>query len=295
MRNQLSAWGRTGSGFHGSLRGGDSPRRSDTFEGRFGRMFRTLPAATFSTEDLVALGKAMEAGPEVLEKDGVRVHDKSGRLVPTATAEAGPDNPGVGPDDEENYGIPAGYTYFGQFIDHDITFDPMSSLMGQNDPESLVDFRSPRLDLDNVYGRGPADQPYMFEADSKTFLLSHRMLLRNTKVMPIGKQAHDLQRLNGRAVIGDKRNDENVIVSQLQGMFLNFHNAVVRDFPADAPFETIQREVRWHYQWAVLNDFLPKIVGDEMVHSILPHLADAEGSIHKTKPYDFELKIERAF
>ena len=284
MRNGLSAWGRTGSGFHGSLRGADSPRRSPTFEGRFGRMFRTLPAATYSTEDLVALGKAMEADAEVIVENGVKKRDKSDRLVPTATAEAGPDNPGVGPDDEENYGIPAGYTYLGQFIDHDITFDPMSSLMGQNDPESLVDFRSPRLDLDNLYGRGPADQPYMYEADAKTFLLSKTALLRNNAVPPTRVKPHDLQRLNGRAVIGDKRNDENVIVSQLQGMFLNFHNAMVKEFPKDAEFETIQREVRWHYQWTVLNDFLPKIVGEDMVHAILPHLADANGSIHKTPP-----------
>ena len=60
-------------------------------------------------------------------------------------------------DDEENAGIPAGYTYLGQFIDHDITFDPSSSLMQQNDPDALVDFRTPRLDLDSLYGRGPAD------------------------------------------------------------------------------------------------------------------------------------------
>ena len=70
------------------------------------------------------------------------------------------------PDDEENYGIPAGYAYLGQFIDHDIIFDPVSSLMAQNDPEALVDFRTPRLDLDNVYGRGPADQPYMYKGNN---------------------------------------------------------------------------------------------------------------------------------
>ncbi|MGI9490865.1 MAG: peroxidase family protein, partial [Geminicoccaceae bacterium] len=63
------------------------------------------------------------------------------------------------PDDNPN--IPAGYTYLGQFIDHDITFDPTSSLMRQNDPNGLLNFRTPRLDLDNVYGRGPAEQPYL--------------------------------------------------------------------------------------------------------------------------------------
>lgn len=62
------------------------------------------------------------------------------------------------PDPEES-GIPALYTYFGQFIDHDITFDPVSLLTKAQDPDGLVDFRTPALDLDNVYGRGPGDQP----------------------------------------------------------------------------------------------------------------------------------------
>lgn len=63
--------------------------------------------------------------------------------------------------------IPAGYTYFGQFIDHDITFDPASSLMRKNDPNGLFNFRTPRLDLDNVYGAGPDDQPYLYQQKTK--------------------------------------------------------------------------------------------------------------------------------
>ena len=62
---------------------------------------------------------------------------------------------------DENPTIPAGYTYFGQFIDHDITFDPTPLSDATIDPSALVDFRSPALDLDNLYGRGPDDQPYI--------------------------------------------------------------------------------------------------------------------------------------
>ncbi len=67
------------------------------------------------------------------------------------------------PDDEENFGLPAGYTYFGQFVDHDITFDPLSSLVKLNDPNGLIDFQTPALDLDGLYGRGPDDQPYIYD------------------------------------------------------------------------------------------------------------------------------------
>src|SRR5262249_52388661 len=125
------------------------------------------------------------------------------------------DGPKDGNDAEES-GIPALYTYLAQFIDHDITFDPMSSLIKHNDPDALTDFRTPAIDLDNVYGRGPSDQPYMYDGGSK-FLLGK----------PLANGAPDLPR-NGanpsRALIGDPRNDENSIVSQLQSLFLRFHN-----------------------------------------------------------------------
>ena len=71
-----------------------------------------------------------------------------------------------------------------------------------------------------------------------------------------------------RALIGDKRNDENVIVSQLHSALLQFHNKLVEASP-NSSFEEIQRKVRWHYQWLVVHDFLPRICGAEMVHSIL--------------------------
>jgi hypothetical protein len=82
----------------------------------------------------------------------------------------------------------------------------------------------------------------------------------------------------GRALIGDPRNDENVIVSQLQATFLRFHNRMADVRKATTPdnFADVQREVRWHYQWAVLNDFLPTIIGEQLLHSILPHLASGK-------------------
>jgi len=269
---RLTPWARPGGG-HGSIRGADSPNSSSQFEGLFGRMFRTLPAADFPELDLLALARAMTAEPEVVtEAQGNPERDTNGHLIPKATPESERD-------DEENFGIPAGYTYLGQFIDHDISFDPASSLQRQNDPEALIDYRTPRLDLDNIYGRGPADQPYMFEDDGIHFRMGDP-LTRNRKP----SKARDLPRINGRAIIGDKRNDENVIVSQLQGVFLRFHNVVAdRLKSTSASFEDIQQVVRWHYQWVVLHDFLPKIVGEDMLYSVLPHLRD-KSSIYDTKP-----------
>lgn len=128
---------------HGvGLRGANLSRNSPLFEGSFGRIFRALPPADFGDTDQES-EKALEA------------------LAKSMIAELDPQDPKDGPDSEES-GIPSIYTYFGQFIDHDLTFDPSSSLQKQNDPDALEDFRTPRFDLDNLYGRGPDDQPYFY-------------------------------------------------------------------------------------------------------------------------------------
>ncbi len=215
------------------VRGLLSAKTSALFQGRFGRMFRSLAPAKFGATDteneanLAKLGSAM-----------------SGAF----------DAPKDGKDDEES-GIPALYTYFGQFIDHDLTFDPASSLQKQNDPDALTDFRTPAFDLDNVYGRGPDDQPYLYDGGN-AFLLGD----------PIGgggdPGAKDLARNNAnprRALIGDPRNDENSIVSQLQGLFLRFHNRTLAD-NLKLSFPEVQKLVRFHYQYIILNDFLPRII-----------------------------------
>lgn len=263
---------RDAKGHGGGVRGADLSRRSVQFEGRFGRMFRTLPPADFDDEDLrfLAAGRK-EAGKLVvagMTADAERNKDEERIATPEELV-----------DDEENFGIPAGYTYVGQFIDHDLTFDPVSALQGQNDPDGLTDFRTPRFDLDSIYARGPADQPYMFEGDGKSFLLG-RTLSRNGNApvsfdLPRTKSEKEGFRKSDRAIIGDKRNDENVIVSQLHGVFLRLHNRVVHDNP-DLSFSEVQEIVRWHYQWVVVNDFLPRIVGPETFNAVLPHLASGK-------------------
>src|SRR6202166_402255 len=224
---------------HGVVRGLDKIHSSEQLDGRFGRLFRTLPPAQFTDDDLAALAQAMVAQAD----------------TPTPEDQI---------DDEENTGtaadpgISAGYTYLRQFIDHDLTFDPASSLQKQNDPDALVDFRTPAFDLDNIYGRGPDDQPYMYLKDGKTFVLGKPL----TGAPQVNGAAQDLQRNSqtpARALIGDPRNDENVIVPQFQGLMHRFHNRVAADNPT-WNFGQIQQAVRFHYQWVLLHDFLPKIV-----------------------------------
>ncbi len=269
----------------GGIRGADLPRHSQQFEGRFGRMFRTLPAAEFVEAELDALADAMSAKPEP-GPDGTVVIDRDTRFIDAGATKE------TELDDEENFGIPAGYTYLGQFIDHDLTFDPASSLVRENDPDGLTDYRTPRFDLDNVYGRGPADEPFLYDDDGRRFVFGAPMT-RGDASHP--SDTHDLARFNGRALIGDKRNDENVIVSQLQGLFLRFHNRVASLRDPHTPFAELQRVVRWHYQWVILHDFLPRLVGTERLHAVLPHLASGRTIFDDPPRLDFYRPREAPF
>src|SRR6266481_728248 len=156
---------------HGQgVRGLNLPRGSTFFGGAFGKIFRALPAADFGANDL-----------ETQEN----LHHLASKMVSTK------DNPKDGPDAEES-GIPALYTYLGQFVDHDLTFDPSSSLQQQDDPDGLVDYRTPKFDLDNVYGRGPDDQPYLYDFSSGS---GHAKFLLGKKLTgggDLNKDAQDL-------------------------------------------------------------------------------------------------------
>lgn len=172
-----------------------------------------------------------------------------------------------------NSGIPAGYTYFGQFIDHDITLDITPLSDAEIDPNKLNNFRTPRLDLDCLYGRGPADQPYLYEHDGSG--MTGRLIVGviNQTSLP-GAPLHDLQRNGeGRALIGDKRNDENAIVAQIHLAFVMAHNALVDRALAQEPgldggqaFDRARNTLTWLYQWLVWHDFVKRIA-DPVVHA----------------------------
>ena len=234
----------SGHFWHGTFRprGLDFTPRSVSHEGRFGRMFRRL--APFRPPD------------QVLEALASSMADPGG----------GPGS--EHPDRGDNPDLPAGYTYLGQFVDHDITFDPATSFERRDDPDALHNFRTPRLDLDLLYGSGPVASPHLYDDEDPVMLL----VGQNTAAI---HERDDLPRnQQGRALVGDPRNDAHVIISQLHLAFIRFHNAVVdhlrsRFFPAAELFEEAQRLTRWHYQWVVVHDWLPRLVGPELLDDVL--------------------------
>lgn len=218
--------------------------------GKFGRMFPMLSPLQSGDDALFDLAMAMSD--------------------PDPTSASG-DNPN----------IPAGYTYLAQFIDHDITLDLTPLDRQVADPLGTQNFRSPALDLDSIYGPGPALAPFMYQRgpDTKTV---PKLLIGRASESPdlrggtIPDLPNDLPRNRlGRALIGDERNDENLLVAQTHLAFLKFHNAVfdwVKDrrtgVSQDEVFAEAQRVARWHYQWLVLFDFVERLTEPGLVAKI---------------------------
>jgi heme peroxidase len=218
----------------------------EVINGRFTQLFPDLGPAHFDEADLRRLAGEMTAEQE---------------RRPAGETERDP---------EEDPEIPAAYTYLGQFADHDFTFDQTSHLREFLRPDQiaqLADFRTPRLDLDNLYGRGPGDQPYLYERDGIHMLLGDRM--SGNPYDPCSRQVP--RGPNDRALIGDPRNDENRIVAQLHAIFLRFHNQVAKHLGDKASFDEVRQQVRWHYQWMLVTDFLPTVINNETYTSVFPN------------------------
>ncbi|GAA5032181.1 ovoperoxidase [Marivirga lumbricoides] len=218
---------------------------SDESFGRFGRMFKDLPPLYNAPSSLSGLGKV--AGP----MDG-------GNTAKFTNS------------------VPLGMVFFGQFIDHDITFDTTTSFSSINHPNEILNSRSAELDLDSVFGGGPEDDPFLYAPRSEGFFLltgkSNNNLGQNKQT-----EAHDLQR-NGKetAIIGDPRNDENRVISQMQLAFIRFYNANYKELKDAHPnyspekvYEEARKITTWHYQWVVVNEFLPIMCGKYLVEDIL--------------------------
>lgn len=220
----------------------------------------------------------------------------------------------VGPDST----IPAGFTYFGQFVDHDVTFDVSSTLTSETDANTLNNMRSPAMDLDSVYGRGPALQPYLYVFPTSGPDSAIKFQLgtnRNARAGGPGGTAgiggmkvqtdFDVPRIHNplnpaassnTAIIGDPRNDENLIVTQFHHTMLKFHNRVVdmlllAGFNGDIFVEAKKRVIH-HYQWAVVNDFLTRICGKPVVDHALASVNAPVGSAFRM-PVEFAVAAYR--
>ena len=192
-------------------------------------MFPDLPAATFDDDRLLALG------------------------IEGSICDGGAC--------EENSHVEAGQPFFGQYLAHDLTAD-RSPLRAHADIDALRNIRSPRANLEALYGGGPVGSPYLYDLADPAKLL-------------LGIDGRDLPRnQQGIALIGDPRNDVHAFMTGLQVAFIHAHNRLVDRLRADGVpelelFEDARRALTWHFQWVILNDFLPSLVGPAMATTVM--------------------------
>ncbi|WP_179380635.1 peroxidase family protein [Jannaschia marina] len=175
----------------------------------------------------------------------------------------GPDDPTDGPAD-------AGTAFFGQFIDHDLTLDATTALgQAAGRVDVIENFRTPRFDLDSVYGSGPEVDPWLYgQGDEGMGLAFGRGWAAGTQGNPL-----DLQRnCNDRALIGDPRNDENLFISQVHGrQFVARHNTLLaaEEGTAEHRFEAAREALTHEYQRRVLHEFLPAVVDQSVLDPLV--------------------------
>ena len=137
--------------------------------------------------------------------------------------------------------IPAGYTYLGQFVDHDLTFDATTVAFGETCPRPTCSRAARRRSTSTrLYGAGPLDpeSAKFYEADRL-----HLKMGRTTESLPDkAMDGFDLPRVGKgsaanrrKALIPDRRNDENLAVAQHHLAMIRFHNRVVDKLPAVDP------------------------------------------------------------
>jgi hypothetical protein len=186
----------------------------------------------------------------------------------------------------ENPTIPAVFTFVGQFLDHDMTFNGLN-LYDEQDGDLLklkkdeaIDFASPQVDLDSVYGERNYGKKN--RADPKTELSYEEIYHTDGrfKLRRLGPNAYDVRRcvdetrpnLVGSAYVYDPRNDENQVLLQIHLLLMRVHNKYLeqvykqhpelkRDNKDDGKKAALlaRMEVVHTWQRVLLDDYLPRV------------------------------------
>ncbi|TKB76353.1 MAG: hypothetical protein E8D42_17520 [Nitrospira sp.] len=235
----------------------------------FSRMFSGLPPFAPQTDESRGQAKNLGVIRGILDAQDTLAEGPIRLITEPSLSANNPNNPNM----------TAGVTFFGQFLDHDLTLALKAPLLENTKPRQTTNFRTAEFDLDSVYGDGPDRSPELYDTSSGDIKFKVEAIPGSKAVSRLGAERFDLPRdANNNAIIADSRNDENLLISQFHLAMLKFHNAVVdrlREDPAQANrsakeiFREARRQVQWHYQWIIVNEFLPQTIGQDRVDEIL--------------------------
>jgi hypothetical protein len=257
----------------------------------FGRIFPKLkPFAEANDRVRAALVEVGKQGGIMDAKDNLAAGGKALIVDPTVNGNpaAGSTEYGTNPD---NPTMTAGSTFVGQFTDHDVTFDQTSQLGVPQNPLTSKNTRTPLVDLDPVFGGGPGVRPDLYQPNPDGTVGPKLKIGVLPEAPGSGSVHEDLPRVgNGdnSAVIGDPRNDENLMLGGLHSATILFYNRVLDEleehnlsaFPTAREGSLAHRHVaylvasqitRWHTQWLLVEEHLRQICGDEVVSDVLAH------------------------
>jgi Animal haem peroxidase len=270
---------------------GDGWRGAPASPADFGRMFPDLPPFADANDRVrAALVEVGKPGGILDAKDHLEAGGKALIVDPTVNGNPIPGNSDTYGTNPDNVTMTAGSTFVGQFVDHDITFDQTSRLGIPQNPLTSRNTRTPALDLDSVFGGGPGVRPDLY-VSNENGTVGPKLKIGTTSD---AENAHeDVPRIaNGdgtyTAIVGDPRNDENLMVAGLHCATILFYNRVLdelsgidlRRIPAarranlsnpNTQFLVARQVVQHHYQWLTVHEHLPQVCGQAVVNDVLNH------------------------
>ncbi|OQW37611.1 MAG: hypothetical protein A4E19_13110 [Nitrospira sp. SG-bin1] len=245
------------------------PTRSRFPDDVFSRMFPGLPPYAPPTDEAREQAKRLGAKGGIIDALDLLTDPIQSIIDPGAHSPNNPDNPSM----------TAGVTFFGQFLDHDLTLALKAPILEQTQPRRTTNFRTAEFDLDSLYGNGPDGSPELYDTSSGDIKFRVEAIPGSEQVSRKGAVRYDLPRdPHNNAIIADSRNDENILLAQFHLAMLKFHNAVIDRLRADPTqahrsprdiFREARRQVTWHYQWIIVNEFLPMTIGQDRTVEIL--------------------------
>jgi hypothetical protein len=206
-------------------------------ESHYCRLFKRWPnRPDWGTPQFKRFVKGLEKLVDKMEDDGSRVCE-----------------------DEPEVPIEAGYTYFGQFLDHDLTNDLKKVEDAWNlEPHEVPNGQTPCLDLSHLYGAKRAGS-ILYEGDK--FKVGEKV----SSIIDSGFRSFDVGFENGSLLVSDHRALENVILRQITAVFARLHNLGVDQL---GDFDAARQQTIWQFQRLVVEDYLEQVLDPDVYKAV---------------------------